>query len=394
MDPYSAQNFVLLWPTNKKRFDFVRRDAAAGSLVTRRGVPSPYPVTSFVVLAPLSLLAWTGAQIIWIGISLLSFVCTLGALVALAGVSWLQPQTQLFLAIGLALAPFHTGLATENPAIFVIALSVGALWAAHNLRDRTAGVLLALAICLKPQMGLCFLLFYLIRRRWKIAIIACAVTTVIAVIAAARLAAAGVPWITTYLENSRKVFAPGAINDFTPANPVWFNMVNLQVIFYPLMKSAAFASGLAMASGAALAGMWLWIMIRKTSCDLLELSALATLSLLPMYHRFYDAALLILPLCWALLVARERQKGIAIATVVLILPFLVPGAALLGQRARSYLSATNLDSWWWNGLVMSHQVWALLLLSMLLVYAMAIAPLREPTKSSGTSRAEFAMQKS
>ena len=175
---------------------------------------------------------------------------------------------------------------------------------------------------------------------------------------------------------------------------MWFNMVNLQVTLYPLVKSAALANVLAVVSGAVLVGMWLWVMIRRPSSDLLELSALATLSLLPIYHRFYDAALLILPLCWALLVANKRQKRIAIATVVLILPFLVPGAALLDQLATSHLSAANLDSWWWNGLVMSHQVWALLLLSVLLLYAMSTAPLREPVKSPDALRAEFAVQKS
>src|SRR5207245_10143508 len=101
---------------------------------------SPYPIPSFVVLAPLSLLPWKDAQIIWIGIGLLSFAFTVGALGALAGASWSEPRSQLLLAISLALAPFHTGLATENPAIFVIALSVGVLWSALTLPDQIAGV--------------------------------------------------------------------------------------------------------------------------------------------------------------------------------------------------------------------------------------------------------------
>ena len=59
-----------------------------------------------------------------------------------------------------------------------------------------------------------------------------------------------------------------------------------------------------------------------------ELSAITVISLLPVYHRFYDATLLVLPLCWAF-VSLRRERVAAVVSLGLMLPFLIPGGALL-----------------------------------------------------------------
>jgi hypothetical protein len=53
-----------------------------------------------------------------------------------------------------------------------------------------------------------------------------------------------------------------------------------------------------------------------------------------------------------------------------MLPFLIPGAWMLeslqnANRIPSYLT----HWWWWDILVMAHQIWALLLLSLVLITA-------------------------
>jgi len=100
------------------------------------------------------------------------------------------------------------------------------LWTA--LGKWWADLLFAVAICLKPQVGLCFLLFYVTQRRWRVAWVASALCELVAVIAGGRLLLARTPWLSSSVENSRQVFAPGAINDFTLANPLWFHLINLQ----------------------------------------------------------------------------------------------------------------------------------------------------------------------
>ena len=235
-----------------------------------------------------------------------------------------------------------------------------------------AGILLGIAVCVKPQLGLCFVLYYLVRRRWNVAAIAGGWIAAVALIAIVRLAASGVPWLSTYLENSMKVFAPGAINDFTTSNPVWYNMINLQVLFWQVARNSSLANWLAVLVGIFLLGIWLWLTMRHSSCQLLQVSALVVLSLLPVYHRFYDAALLIWPLSWSLLIAKEQYRHFALLILACIIPFLLPGTALLNQLAeKGRVPATLENGWWWSALVMSHEVWFVLALGLILLYTVA-----------------------
>jgi hypothetical protein len=118
--------------------------------------------------------------------------------------------------------------------------------------------------------------------------------------------------------------------------------------------------------------------------ELLELGALTVLSLLPVYHRMYDASLLIFPLAWSLAALPGSQNKLAKGTLLLILVFLVPGGSALEQLQLSSHLVTLQHSWWWAHIVMPHQVWALLFLSALLLMAMrtsaanVLVPTRDP----------------
>jgi len=257
------------------------------------------------------------------------------------------------------------------------AVSVAAVWAASRGKEIAAGILLGIAVCVKPQLGLCFVLYYLVRRRWKIVAIACGWTAALALIAICRLAVSGIPWLSTYLENGRKVFAPGAINDFTTSNPVWYNMINLQVLLWQVVRNVSFANWLAASAGIVLLGIWLWLIKQDSSCQLLEVSALVVLSLLPMYHRFYDAALLIWPLGWSLLILKQQYRNLVLLIIACIIPFLLPGAALLNQLAEKGRVPSNIvDDWYWNGLIVSHQVWMVMILCTVLLAALGKFPRR------------------
>ena len=396
-DPYAAQNFVKLWPPHKPMFVFVTRDAADGTLVAKRGVPSPYPITSFVVLSPLALVSWNVAEFLWILLGLGAVGVMICGIVAVAGVSWRDPKAWIFAALALGLAPIHTGLATENPAVLVVALCVAIVWLARHARENLAGLLLALAICLKPQVGLCFLLFYFIRCERRIAWVATTVSGFIALLAVARMFFTGTPWLSSYIENSRKIFASGAINDFSAANPVWFHMLNLQVALDPLLENVSWTNFCAVGLGIALIGVWLWLTLKsgRNVSPLLPLSTLAVISLLPIYHRSYDAALLVLPLGWALL--QESQEPTAVrSTLALLALFLTPGGALVNQVAeRAHISVSITHSWWWRSFIVAHQVWALMLLSTLLLWTLAKDSAVPSSKEIDTSSpAEFAVSSS
>jgi hypothetical protein len=120
--------------------------------------------------------------------------------------------------------------------------------------------------------------------------------------------------------------------------------------------------------------------------ELLSLGAISILALLPVYHRFYDAALIAVPLCWCMTHFTGRSKPVAKIALLLVIPFLVPGTAFLQQLAvHGQVPDAVTHTWWWNCVVMPHETWTLLLLCLVLLYGMkvdAFSPYREENNAS------------
>jgi Glycosyltransferase family 87 len=370
-DPYSAQNLVRLWPPDADRFDFLARDLADGTLVLKRGIPTAYPLSAFVLIAPVAMLPWKIAQPMWLVITVLSFIMTVAALLSFAKTFAWTRRTVVFLAIALALAPFHTALAAGSIVVASVAASAGAVWAASRQHDNFAGVLLAVATGLKPQIGLPFLFYYFVTHRWRISGVAIGSVAILFGVALARCAASHTPWLESYLYDNRILFATGSLGDFTEGNPIRFGLINFQVAAYAVLHNRAVANLTAILI-AGLAGL-LWLsQIRKYhGPGLLALSALVVLSLLPVYHRFYDATLLIFPLAWCIAELRGLLRMTARTVfVVICFVFLIPGGSALQQMEQAGHFIAYKNSWWWNTLVLPHESWAVLLIGVLLLNAM------------------------
>lgn len=373
LDPYSPETLLRLWPAGAAHFYFLAKEVADGSLVARRGFPTAYPITSLVLIAPLSRLPWNFAYALWLAINLGLFLIMLRALVALAGFSYPEPAAVLLVAAVLALAPFHTGIVTGNVALVAVELGVIAVWTARRGYDVTAAVLLAVSAGLKPQIGLCFLVYYVVRRRWRVSGITVALLALLTALGLLRLELGHTAWLPNYLNDNRVLFESGILANFTPINPTRFGLVNLQLVLYPLVGSVRAANRLALAIGITFFAVWVIAMRRGSDRDdleLLDLGAIAVVSLLPVYHRFYDAALLVLPLCWVF-VSFRRARMLGSLSLLLMIPFLIPGGSLLETiQASGRIPATLASRWWWEMIVMPHQVWMLLFLSILLLYEM------------------------
>ena len=370
-DPYRSENLVRFWPAGATIPSFVLRESGDKRLIERRGVPSPYPPTSFVLLAPLALLPWKTALWIWIGLSVVAIAVTLLALASVAGIGLSTLHGLLFLALCLGLAPLHTGLATANPAILGVALAVVALWFAARRQDAFCGLLIAGSMCLKPTIGVCFLFFYLVARRLRVVATACGVSALIALVAVGRMI--GVSWFTSYEIVTKHMFAVGSINDFTTANPIWFQMLNLQGPVFVMTQDASLANLIAVLVGIALLTAWTVLKLSPKSGvrDLLAVSALSVVSLVPAYHRLFDASLLILPVAWVFSLKKETASANSLLTISLILPFLIPGAALVSQISdRLRIPQGTLLARWWQAIAIGHETWCLLSLGILLLYEM------------------------
>lgn len=368
-DPYDPRTFVSFWPSDNPRPDWVDDDAAHGLLEKKRGMPSPYPVSTLVVIAPFTLLSWNMALRLWTVISISAVVATPLLLLSICKSAISQLRSQLFLASVFALAPLHTGIATGNPAMVSLSLMTFAFWLCRTGRKKTAAVALALAICLKPTIAGGLLVYYLLRRRWSLVAITCSVAIAIELLGILRLALSGVSWLSSYLLNSQRMFGHGALDDFARADTIRFNMINAQVFFFSLLKSTVTANLITWLIAITMFGCWLWICYRKAGDEVLELSAILILSLVAVYHRFYDAVLLMWPLAWAFL--RAAHRSAATLVVLLVAPFFVPGPSLLTNLAESgRIPAGIVHQWWWKAMILPHEAWDLILLAGVLLYLM------------------------
>jgi len=360
--PSDPGNFVALW----------QKDGSGSHLqLTDVRTHLAPPIGGLVVLAPIAAFPWKVAKILWLAVLLISFAATVWVLLLVTGFRSNELRTLAFIIGCLALAPFHTGLASGNATVLVIGLCAVAIFAATRQHDVAAGILFGVACSLKPQIGAFLVLYYLVRRRWQLFATAVASTVGLALVAALYLWLRGASWIQDYLHNARGFATANHIDDFTSANPGRFTLINLQVPFFAITGHSSSANLLAFAVGALLVCTWIYWIVRgrAKSPELLALAAISIIALLPVYHRFYDAGLLALPLCWCFTQIIGRPKMTVTVALLLMTPFLIPGTAFLQQLAvHGKIPEAIKNSQLWNCVVMPHETWALLFLSLVLLY--------------------------
>jgi glycosyl transferase family 87 len=371
-DPYNPVVIARLWPKEASRFTFLSPESIDGTLAARHGLPSPYPPTSFFLLVPVCVLPWPVAAFLWVAVTGLSFVSILRSTVR---VTRRDGQTVPFAVIvlaAIALAPFHTAIALSNMIVTVFAIALRGIVDFEERRDLRAGILLAISFVLKPTIALPFLLYLLLRRGGRTLIISTLSVLGLTTIAWARMSIAGVHWLPSYLLNMRRMFEAGAINDFSFANPSRFDLVNLQVVLGQLLCDRGLTQLAAVACWVGLLVLWYSLRSRNQMVQepLLDLAVLVTASLLPFYHRFYDASLLLIPIAWALTELAGPRRREAVGILVLASPFLVPGTAVIQSfAATGSFSHGQSSPWWWELFILSHQVWLTLLICTTLIGA-------------------------
>ena len=120
-------------------------------------------------------------------------------------------------------------------------------------------------------------------------------------------------------------------NDFTVANHTRFDLLNLQVVVFQIVRNRALTEILSVLVFLGLLARWIFRLRWKADAGLYDLAVLAVIFLLPFYYRFYDSSLLLLPLAWALTQVTTGLRTFARAVLILAMPFMLPGAALLQQ---------------------------------------------------------------
>jgi hypothetical protein len=335
-----------------------------------------YPPTTFALFAPFSYLSWGWANFIWLLIGLAGIAATIFFLWRLGGFEAGDLKTWILATFVLSFSPLHQAFHLGNMALLAVPLVLGGIFLAEKPRDWPAGVVLGLVTCLKPQIGIWVLLYYLLRGRWRMM----AGAAVTGVCAAALLLLHPVPVseaIAHYKANQIYWFAPGHPAGFTPGGfPYHVNM--FQVIAYQLVHSVAGANWIARILFVAGVAAWLGILWRAKFRlpATLALSSLMALSFVSMYHSVSDVTALTLALCWAIpgespawtsqSWTSQAWTKIRVAVCAIFLFMMLPGHSLL-MRFSPHLPVGITTSWWWSLFVARYFVWLLFALNVALL---------------------------
>jgi hypothetical protein len=245
-----------------------------------------------------------------------------------------------------------------------------------------AGVLTALSMSAKPQIGLWVVLFYLASRRWSLVLSCVATLGALFSAFASRLMFSGSNLILPYLRASTSWSGP----DFASSDPRRFNLVNMQVLLSSFVQSRTMSNYLGVGIVAAMLAIWCHYFgrVRTKDTRTLAFGTLLTLSLLTSYHRVYDTILLAVPAIWAFGRVVPSQRKLQITLRVLLALFLIPsGSALVAAVEAKRISTVTQAAWWWTMLLMPHQVWLLLAISTSLLMCLRGAVLRQELSVMG-----------
>lgn len=276
--------------------------------------------TAFFLFLPFALLPWSLASYLWLGISGLFlavaawFTWDIGAERSPAIWAWFA---------GLMLVKCQQIFTSGNIAGFAVALCIIAAWCFLKERYALAGVvLLAFSLVIKPHdAGFIWLYFLLaggsLRKR---ALQTFAVAAVIGLCTVAWISHVSPHWLPELHRNLTSEVVRGGIDDPGPTGQCQNTaapIIDLQAVVSIFKDDPAFYNSVSYFVVGALVLAWGLAVLRKRGSFAGAAFALATVSsltLLPVYHRPYDAMILLLtlPACAMLWAAGERKRWIAL----------------------------------------------------------------------------------
>jgi hypothetical protein len=315
-DPYNQQDLLRIYSGGNED---LAADSAWSSIVSHETRNVYLPTTSALTI-PFALLPYPLAKFLWIAITAAAFVLACFAMWH-AGSAY----NPLLSAALLSLYLVNSGslISTSNPGVLSLSLCVIAAWCFMQQRFVPAGIMyMAVSLGLKPhESGLIWLLFLLAGGIYrKRALQSLLVVALISLPTLLWITHTSPHWISELHANMLSHYAHGGVDDPGPAaalNRGALVITDLQAIisffaddpsiYNPLSYAIGFAilATLAFASRKArLSSETLWI----------GLAAVSVLTMLPLYHRLYDAKILILtiPACAALWAVGGRLAKITL----------------------------------------------------------------------------------
>jgi hypothetical protein len=337
-----------------------------------------YPPSTFLALAPIALLRFPVARLVWFLLNGCLFAIAAGLILSIC-----PPPHRWLATIMVSFFVLTAGilLVLGQPAVFAISLVV--IGSCLFLRGRfvpLGAFLFFLSLAVKPQIGGFIVLYFLAQRiYWRYAAVALAGAALLLLCASLVLGrhprSAG--WASTLRANLSATLSPGGSADPRPANPQAIGDENLQALTSIFMAKAGQFNAAAYAIFLALFGAGMLVVLRANrgpELHMVALGALSILTLMPVYHRFYDTRLLLLSVPAVVMVFQRRR---VLGTVIAVLTVLT--AVSVQYRVQMFL----LQQEKWQSvlankflfvLLLRHQ--NLLMLILFLLYLAAIFSLR------------------
>jgi len=258
-----------------------------------------------------------------------------------------EPRRFLLIVMALLWAPLLAGMHSDNVSVPLIGMLL-LLCSDELLRTTWAtGLLLGLTLAVKPQLGIFFLLFLAVRRRWAAAAIAVSVAACLTLCGVVLIWQVEPHWMADYAETQRYFNGPGQWGDVTYGAPRRYVLLNLQVALYPWIRSVAASRNLGLAVAGVLIAVWIAIDLRvRRRNDRLALAALLPIALVAVFQQFYNGALLLVCLSSVLMLRRSR----AVWTVFALLAMFVVRPAPLFERLPERFLDGRVASPLWNSL--------------------------------------------
>ena len=346
-DPYKESDVLRVYQTEGG-------DRSSDTTTVRQVVTRyVYLPTAFCFTVPFAMLPWGAAHMLWM-------VFTVGSLILGSFLAWdlganYAPIVSGVLA-GFLLANSEVIVITGTAAGIAVSLCVVAVWC--FLRDRfvPAGILcLAISLVIKPQdAGLVWLYFLLAGGIYrKRAVQSLLATLVLSLPTLMWIWHVAPDWVQELHSNITVFFARGGINDpgLASAGAHGLGMViSLQAIFSVFWDNTRIYNPASYLVFAPLLLVWMFVTLRYHSSPertWLAIAAIAAFSMLPVYHRQYDAKLILLtvPAC-AMLWAEGGLIGplaLGVNTAAFVLTADLPWAFLFGLISHFHLSTTGLS---------------------------------------------------
>jgi hypothetical protein len=371
-----------LWVKGEDPFAW---EAVKASWVERGGAPgitkdigwlyAIVPPTTLAVLSPFAVLPVAIGAYLYLAVTTLlvgisAWLCGKWADLR-GGSAW-----RFYLAAILVSVPATLGLYSGNPTMLAApCLMIGSYLIGTGKAkssEYVGGMLIGLGVACKIQIGLPVLAFWLVWGRCRGALAAMLTAAAIIGIAVGRLAVADIEWLATWVENVRKTNSPGGLNDYVSAkNPD--DLVNLQVALYRLVHSRAATDNLSLVLWLIMSGAVFAAIVRskwRRGFEPQFLGAIGLLTLIPVYHRTYDAIVL-LPLLAVFVAGLERRRAWWLGWIGLVLlgSLLVPAGLPYYLTKRGMLPNLE-ESTLLSSLIIGHKGWCILGLAAVWIWAL------------------------